>query len=39
MRTVAQRFDNAVGVYCATARPGIIRVGDTVRLIGVDQNA
>lgn len=31
MRTVAQRFGNEVGVYCATATPGTIRVGDEVR--------
>ena len=31
LRTVAQRFDNRVGVYGATARPGMIRVGDAVR--------
>ena len=33
MRTVAQKFGNAVGVYCATAKVGTIRVGDPVRLI------
>jgi uncharacterized protein YcbX len=32
IRTVAQKFGNAVGVYCATARVGTIRVGDPVRL-------
>ncbi|MBR0666135.1 MOSC domain-containing protein [Roseomonas hellenica] len=34
MRTVAGSFDNEVGVYCATAKPGTIRVGDRVRLFG-----
>ena len=33
MRTVAQDFANRLGVYCAVARPGIIRVGDPVRLV------
>jgi uncharacterized protein YcbX len=33
LRTVAQRFDNALGVYAATAKPGRIRLGDAVRLI------
>ena len=32
MRTVAQEFGNKVGVYCATAKVGTIRVGDQVRL-------
>lgn len=32
MRTVAAGFGNEVGVYCAPAKPGVIRVGDTVRL-------
>ncbi len=31
MRTVVQGFDNAMGAYCATAKPGLIRVGDAVR--------
>jgi hypothetical protein len=31
LRTVVRGFGNAVAVYCATARPGMIRVGDTVR--------
>jgi hypothetical protein len=31
MRTVVQSFDNAVGAYCATNRPGVIRIGDAVR--------
>ncbi|TPG52283.1 MOSC domain-containing protein [Roseomonas nepalensis] len=33
MRTVARSFGNKVGVYCATARPGVIRLGDRVRLV------
>lgn len=33
MRTVARAFGNEVGVYCATAMPGTIRVGDAVHLI------
>lgn len=33
VRTVAQRFDNRVGVYCSVRRPGIIRVGDAVALM------
>jgi uncharacterized protein YcbX len=33
MRTVAQRFDNQLGVYAAAAKPGSIRVGDAVRLV------
>lgn len=33
MRTVVQSFDNAVGAYCAAARPGMIRVGDAVRWV------
>ncbi|MBL6081598.1 MOSC domain-containing protein [Belnapia sp. T18] len=32
LRTVAQRFDNNVGSYCATAHPGQIHVGDLVRI-------
>jgi uncharacterized protein YcbX len=32
LKTVARKFENEVGVYCATARPGLIRVGDAVRL-------
>jgi uncharacterized protein len=31
LRTVAQRFDNAIGSYCATVRQGMIRLGDAVR--------
>ncbi len=31
MRTVVQGFDNAMGAFCATAKPGLIRVGDAVR--------
>jgi len=34
VRTVARAFGNRVGVYCATAKPGVIRVGDRVRLLG-----
>lgn len=30
LRTVAQRFGNEVGVYCAVVSPGTIRVGDAV---------
>lgn len=33
MRTLAQKFGNAVGVYCATARVGSIRIGDPVRIM------
>jgi uncharacterized protein YcbX len=33
LRTVAQRFGNNVGSYCATLRRGPIRVGDLVRLL------
>ena len=33
LRTVAQRFGNAYGVYATTARPGLIRAGDPVRLV------
>ena len=33
LRTVAQRFDNEVGVYAAAARLGWIREGDVVRVI------
>jgi uncharacterized protein YcbX len=32
LRTVAQRFGNNLGSYCATLRRGPIRVGDRVRL-------
>lgn len=34
LRTVAQRFANEAGVYCAVQAPGCIRVGDRVRLAG-----
>lgn len=34
MRTVARAFDNAFGVYGTAARPGRLRVGDPVFLIG-----
>jgi uncharacterized protein YcbX len=33
LRTVAQRFGNALGLYAATARCGPIRLGDEVRLL------
>jgi uncharacterized protein YcbX len=33
LRTVAQQFGNALGIYAATARCGPIRVGDAVRLL------
>jgi uncharacterized protein YcbX len=32
LRTVAQRFSACYGLYSAPARPGLIRVGDPVRL-------
>jgi hypothetical protein len=32
MRTVAQQFGNAYGVYANVVRPGILRRGDQVRL-------
>lgn len=32
LRTVAQRFGNKVGLYCAVGRPGVIAVGDAVAL-------
>lgn len=32
LRTVARRFGNRVGAYCAVAQPGIVRRGDAVRL-------
>ena len=32
LRTVAQRFGNKVGLYCAVERPGAIAVGDPVAL-------
>ncbi|WP_376095153.1 MOSC domain-containing protein [Roseomonas sp. CCTCC AB2023176] len=32
LRTVAQRFGDLVGTYGATGRPGLIRMGDEVRL-------
>ena len=32
LRTVIQRFRNEVGAYCAVQAPGIVRVGDRVRL-------
>ncbi len=33
LRTVVQRFRNEVGAYCSVQAPGMIRVGDRVRLI------
>jgi uncharacterized protein YcbX len=33
IRTVAQGFGNAYGVYATPARPGLIRAGDPVRII------
>ena len=32
VRTVAQRFQNRVGAYCAVQAPGTIRVGDRVTI-------
>ena len=32
LRTVVRAFGNRVGMYCAVHRPGVIRVGDRVRL-------
>ncbi|WP_439597155.1 MOSC domain-containing protein [Falsiroseomonas sp.] len=32
LRSVAQHFDNRLGMYAAAARPGMIRLGDTLRL-------
>ena len=32
LRTVVQRFGNRIGAYCAVRRPGILRIGDRVRL-------
>ncbi len=34
LRTVVQRFGNRIGTYCAVYRPGVLRVGDRVRLAG-----
>lgn len=34
LRTVAQAFGNAYGVYAGPARPGLIRIGDPVRVLG-----
>ena len=34
LRTVAQAFGNAYGVYAAPARPGLIRLGDVVQVVG-----
>jgi len=33
LRTVAQGFGNAYGIYAGPARPGLIRIGDPVRLV------
>jgi uncharacterized protein len=32
MRTVAREFDNRIGVYAMSARPGIVRIGDIAYL-------
>lgn len=32
LRTVAQKFGNGYGIYASPARPGVIRLGDSVRL-------
>lgn len=34
LRTIAQQFGNAHGVYATAARPGLIRAGDVVRVVG-----
>lgn len=34
LRTIAQGFGNAYGVYAGPARPGLIRLGDAVRVVG-----
>ena len=33
LRTIAQQFGNAYGIYAGPARPGLIRLGDPVRVI------
>ncbi|WP_213982598.1 MOSC N-terminal beta barrel domain-containing protein [Sphingomonas sp. dw_22] len=33
LRTVAQQFGNAYGIYAGPARPGLIRLGDPVRVL------
>jgi len=33
LRTVAQQFGNAYGIYAGPARPGLIRIGDPVRVL------
>jgi uncharacterized protein YcbX len=33
LRTVAQAFGNSYGVYSSPTRPGLIRIGDPVRLV------
>ena len=33
LRTVAGRFGNRVGTYCSVSAPGVIRVGDAVRML------
>jgi hypothetical protein len=35
LKTVAQTRQNCVGVYGSTERPGLIRVGDVVKLVRV----
>lgn len=34
LRTIAQRFGNEIGAYCAVQAPGVLRVGDRVRWTG-----
>jgi uncharacterized protein YcbX len=34
LRTVAQRFANAFTMYASVARPGVLREGDDVRILG-----
>ena len=34
VRTVARQFHNLVGAYCSVYRPGSVRVGDAVTLLG-----
>lgn len=36
LRTVVRHFRNEVGVYCAVQAPGVVRVGDRVRLAGAE---
>lgn len=39
LRTIAQRFGNGLGAYCATLRRGPVRVGDPVRLLATGPSA